>query len=716
MFARAVAPQDVPPNAPLDHPSLYFNRELSWLDFNWRVLHQACDEELPLLEKVRFIAITCSNLDEFFQKRVGGLRRQEVAGITTRSVDGRLASEQLGLIREAARVMQASMTAIWEHELRSSLAEATGIEISAYADLDEAQRSELDQYFVEHVYPVLTPLAVDPGHPFPFISNLSLSLGISLRHRTHGSQHFARVKVPAEQGRWLRVASSDRPFLFVAVEDVVRANVHRLFPGMEIVSVNAFRVTRNADIRRDDEDTEDLLAMISEELRERRFAPVVRLEVEEAMSAEMRDILVSELELDPRDVYGVEGHLGLVDCMQLASLPVPEHRFPDWEPVVPVEFRPDTHGGVDRSVFDILRDGDVLVHHPYDSFGCTVQRLVEEAADDPRVVSIKQTLYRTSENSPIVAALMRAAGRGKQVAVLVEVTARFDEARNIEWAQALEEAGVHVTYGVMGLKTHCKVVLVVRMEDGVPRTYGHIGTGNYHVATARLYTDIGLLTANREIGSDLVNLFHFLTGHAPDQQYSKLVVAPRDMRTRFVELIRREVAHHQAGRPARILWKMNALDDYGTIRELYAASAAGVRIDLIIRGHSRLRPGIPGISDNIRVRSIIGRFLEHDRAYCFVNGGDPEVLIGSADCRERNLERRVEAMVPILDRALRDRIVDILELALQDNQLAAELQADGTYLVIKPREGEPLIDFQEELMRRASRRADGARRTELNAV
>jgi polyphosphate kinase len=702
---RATAPRPVPPEAELDHPSLYFNRELGWLDFNWRVLHQARDERVPLLERVRFVAITCSNLDEFFQKRVGGLKRQEAAGVSTPSYDGRPPADQLRLIRGATHVMQREMTEAWERELRPRLAERAGVVVSDYKDLDAGQQALLDFHFRDQIYPILTPLAVDPGHPFPFISNLSLSLAVMMRHPERGTLHFARVKVPTGLGRWLPVRESAHAHHFVPVEQVIRRNVGELFRGMEVLGAHAFRVTRNADVRRDDEEAEDLLALISEELRERRFAPVVRLEVERQMPPEVRELLLRELELGTEDLVRVDGLLALADCAELADLDVPRHRYEAWEPVVPelLQYEGETQEAQD--IFAILRRSDVLVHHPYDSFGASVQRFVEEAADDPQVLAIKQTLYRTSENSPIVRALRRAAEQGKQVAVLVELSARFDEARNIEWAQVLEDSGVHVTYGVMGLKTHAKVVLVVRNEDGRPRLYGHIGTGNYHVRTARTYTDLGLLTADRAIGFDLVNLFHFLTGHAPDQQYHQLLVAPRDMRRVFEERIRHEVEIQRERGEGRIIAKMNALDDTGIIRELYRASRAGVRVDLIVRGHSRLRPGLPGFSENIRITSIIGRFLEHDRIFYFHNGGDPEIFIGSADWRQRNLAERVEALVPIRRPELRSRLIEILDLALRDNVLAWDLRPDGTYLQRRPGPGEAEINSHEILMRDALRRA-----------
>jgi len=715
---RAVVPQPVPEGAGLDHPSLYFNRELGLLDFNWRVLYQARDPRTPLLERVRFLAIAASNLDEFFQKRVGVLRRQEAAGaVAALSPDGRTPVDQLRLIREAAGEMHRALAETWERELRPRLRTEAGVRISDFAELDEEQHEALGRHFREQIYPVLTPLAVDPGHPFPFISNLSLSLAVQLRHAARDTLHFARLKIPLVQGRWLAVPGSAEPFHFVPVEQVVQQNVGTLFPGMEVVGVHPFRITRSADVDRDEDEGEDLLAVTAEELRERRFAPVVRLEVHHAMPEQLRQLLARELELRPEDVYEGEGLIAPADCAALADLELPDFRYAPWEPVVPAPFLYEGETEEEENIFAIVRRGDILVHHPYDSFSATVQRLLDEAADDPDVLAIKQTLYRTGANSPIVRALLRAAEKGKQVAALVEVTARFDEANNMQWAEMLEDAGVHVAYGLVGLKTHSKVTLIVRYEEGRPRTYCHVGTGNYHARTSRLYTDLGLLTVDPEIGFDLVNLFHFLTGYAPDQQYTRLVVAPRDMRRVFEERIRREVARQEEHGDGRIIAKLNALDDVGIIQELYRASQAGVQIDLVVRGHCRLRPGLPGYSDNIRVLSIVGRFLEHDRIYYFRNGGDPEILIGSADWRTRNLAERVEVLVPVRDSGLQARIIDLLELALWDNRLAWDLHSDGQYVQRRAERGEPEVNFHEVLMRQAGAHGrKGVRPWELTAM
>jgi len=711
----AVSAQEVPVGAELDHPTLYLNRELSLLDFNWRVFAQSRDPRTPLLERVRFLAIAASNLDEFFQKRVGGLKRQLAANVQTLNIDGRTPGDQLELIGRAALEMHNALVDTWKYELRPLLRAEAGVVVSDYGDLDDDQRAAVDHHFREQIYPVLTPLAVDPGHPFPFISNLSISLAVLMRHAARNTYHFARIKVPTLHGRWLAVPSQHRHH-FVPLEQVIQANVASLFRGMELVSVHPFRVTRSADVDRgEDDESEDLLALISEELRERRFAPVVRLEVDRKMPREVRQLLVRELELSERDVYEMGGLIAHTDCAFFADLDLPAHRFEPWEPVVPEPLQHEGETEEERNIFSIIRRGDVLVHHPYDSFPASVQRLLEEAAVDPRVVAIKMTLYRTGgEASPVVKALIGAAERGKQVAVLIEVTARFDEANNIRGAEALEDAGVHVTYGLVGLKTHSKVTLIVRDEGGPPRTYCHIGTGNYHARTSRLYSDLGLLTCHDEVGDDLVNFFHFLTGYAPDQQYSRLVVAPRDLRRMFEERIAREVDHQRRYGNGRIVAKMNALDDPGIIRALYAASGEGVKIDLIIRGHSRLRPGLPGYSENIRVRSLIGRFLEHDRVFHFGNNGDAEVFLGSADWRERNLNERVETVIPVLDAALKDRITGLLDAALADNRLAWELQSDGHWTPCRAAEGEPEVNYHDLLMRDATERSrDTARPWEV---
>lgn len=701
----AVKAQDVPEGAGIDHPSLYLNRELGWLDFNWRVLYQAMDSRTPLLERVRFIAITASNLDEFIQKRVGGLKRQEAAGVDYLSPDGRTPDSQIELVRDQAAEMQNRISKVWNEELLPVLEKEASIKISFYSDLNEKQKSTLNDYFLDHIYPTLTPLAVDPGHPFPFISNLSLSLAVKLRRPKRDAFNFARVKIPTNQPRWLRIEDSEFAFDYIPIEEVIRQNIHKLFPGMQIESSCMFRITRNADLRRNEEEAEDLKSMISEELRERRFAEVVRLEVERDIDPEVLELLKNELHLDDDDIITVNGLLDLTACFKLANRNLPSLHYENWSPVIPKPLYHEGETEEELSIFDIIRKGDLLVHHPYESFSASVRRLIEEAADDPNVLAIKQTLYRTSEDSPIVKALIRAAEKGKQVAVLVEVKARFDEASNIEWGKMLENAGVHVAYGLVGLKTHAKVALIVRREKNNHVTYCHIGTGNYHIETAEIYTDLGLLTNDPDLGYDVTNLFHYLTGYAPNQEYRKLLVAPNKLRTSFYALIDREIAFAQEGKEGRIIAKMNALDDVEIIKRLYKASQTGVKIDLIVRGHSRLRPQLKGFSENINVISIIGRFLEHDRIFYFGNNGNPEMFTGSADWRFRNLNERVEAVVPITLPALQKRIKSILKKAMRDNRLAWDMHSNGSYTQRRPKDGQKEKNFQDMMMRNARKRA-----------
>ena len=698
----AVEPLPVPKDPDLTDPALYFNRELSWIDFNWRVFFQALDPRTPLLERVRFIAITANNLDEFYRKRVGGLKRQLEAGVRALSPDGRTPREQLDLSLAAARHMQVEMSRVWETELRPELEDA-GVVVREYDSLEDEEQAALDKVFRDTIFPILTPLAVDSGHPFPFISNLSLSLAFTLRHPNRQSEHFARLKVPTVRGRFLPVDGT--PGHVVAVEDVIRNNAEELFRGMEVEGGYAFRVTRNASVDRSEEEADDLLEMISEELRERKFSEVVRLEVEDDMPMRVQNLLRRELDLhDDDDVVEVDGMLDLAGIDAIAGVDRPDLKDLPWEAVVPIRLR---HMALEEEddMFAVMRQGDLLVHHPYESFAASTQRFIEEAAEDPRVLAIKLTVYRTSQDSPIVRALIRAAEAGKQVAALVELKARFDEENNIEWAQRLERAGAHVAYGLIGLKTHAKTTLVVRQEESGLRTYAHLGTGNYNPTTARFYTDFGLFTSREDIGQDLVGLFHFLTGYAPEQEYRTLAVAPRDLRSKFVELIRREVDHQQAGKKGRIIAKMNALDDVGIIKELYRASQAGVQIDLIVRGHTRLRPGLKGVSENIKVVSIVGRFLEHSRIYYFHNAGDSDIYIGSADWMRRNLDDRVEVVVPIEDEQARSRLQRTLKFCLEDNRQAWDLAPDGRYSLRWPG-ADKVHSFHDTLMRRARRRTE----------
>lgn len=701
---KAVSPAPVPPGAGLTHPSLYFNRELGWIDFNWRVLYLALDMRIPLLERVRFAAITAGNLDEFVQKRVGGLKRQEAAGVTELSPDGRTPTEQLQLLREAILSMHKTLTETWEETLKPALQKEANVLICDYHDLTAEERRAMHLYFQTQIYPILTPLTVDPGHPFPFISNLSLSLAVQLQHPHLGTIHFARLKVAAEHRRFLPLSPNKKyqSLRFLPIEQLIARHIDELFPGLEIMGVYPFRITRNADIRRDEEEATDLLNMISVELRERRFASVVRLEVDSAMPPDQYRLLMREFDLQESDVYLVDGLIDLTDCFQIANLSFPQLQYDHWEPMVPPLLEPhEDNSGDDQDIFSIIRQGEFLVHHPYDSFAASTQRLIEAAAADEQVVAIKQTLYRTSDESPIIKALIQAAEQGKQVAVLVEVKARFDEANNIEWGKQLGNAGVHVAYGLVGLKTHTKTTLIVRREHDGLRTYCHIGTGNYHPKTARLYTDLGLFTCDPELGRDIVNLFHYLTGYAPEQQYHKVMVAPHNMRILFSNLIDQEIAHQRHNETGRIIVKMNALDDTRLIQQLYEASQAGVQIDLIIRGHSRLRPGLSGYSDNIRVISILGRFLEHDRIFYFHNNGNPKTYIGSADWRSRNLNDRVELITPIENTQLQQRLIGILNTALADNKLAWDLDAEGNYKLRHPTPDEPEKDLHKILMAQA---------------
>jgi polyphosphate kinase len=705
---KAVAPREVPEDAGLDHPFLYLNRELGWIDFNWRVLALAKDPRNPLLERVRFLAITAGNLDEFTQKRIGGLKRQEAAGVRTLSPDGRTPTEQLRLLSGAMHEMHGTMTRLWEDDLKPALHAQVGIDFYDYEDLPQVQKDALHEHFQNRIYPILTPLAVDPGRPFPFISNLSLSLAIVVRADGHETTRFARLKVPSSLDRWLSlgaITEKEDEFRFVPVEQLIAHYAGELFQGMKVVGVYPFRVTRNADLRRDEEEADDLLAMISEELRRRRFAPVVRLEVAKTMPHEIRYFLLRRLDIQREDVYEVDGLLDLTGCYQIADLDLPKFHYRPWKPVVPARLHIEPKSDCPQDIFSIIEQDDLLVHHPYDSFAGSVQRLIEQAARDERVLAIKQTIYRTSDESPIVKALIEAADNGKQVAVLVEVKARFDEANNIEWGQMMEDAGIHVAYGLVGLKTHAKATLIVRQERDGLRTYCHIGTGNYHPKTAHLYTDLGLLTCHPVVGRDLINLFHYLTGYSPDQAYNKAVVAPRDMRTTFNTLIDQEIEYQRIHGDGHILAKMNALDDTDVIQRLYRASRAGVRIDLIVRGHCRLRPQFPGYSDNIRVVSILGRFLEHERIFYFGNHGDPLMLIGSADWRGRNLNERVELAIPVEDPSLKTRLCEILRLCLNDNTLAWDLDMHGAYTRRIPGEDEGALNVHKILMRRAIARS-----------
>jgi len=704
--ASSSAPQPQPaPSRPLE-PGDLINRELSWLEFNRRVLREAMDERTPLLERVRFLAIFTGNLDEFFQKRVGGLKRQVAEGVVQRTPDGMTPAQQLAAIRQTVIPMLGQQAECDRTVIRPALADH-GIHVVRWDELTEPEKRFATRYFRENVFPVLTPLAVDPGHPFPFISNLSTSLGVTLRHPESAEHLFARVKIPEVLPSLIRLNRGEQGngvYRFISLLELISRNLDDLFPAMVLLNIMPFRVTRNADIERDEEDVEDLLESIAQELRQRRFEKVVRLEHGPNPDSEMLDFLVSELELSRSDVYEMPGELDYGDLAPIADLPIPDGRYRPWIPVKPRAFADES-----ADVFSVIRGGDVLVHHPYESFSASVERFVEAAATDPGVLAIKMTLYRTGDDSPFVRRLIEAAESGKQVVCLVELKARFDEERNIHWARALEKVGVHVVYGVLGLKTHTKTVLVVRREGEALRCYAHIGTGNYHVGTSRLYTDVGLFTADAAVTEELVELFHFLTGRSLKRDYVKLLVAPLNMRERFVGMIEREIEHRRAGRPCGIVAKMNSLEDLGICAALYRASGEGVPIDLIVRGFCCLRPGAPGLSENIRVISIVGRFLEHARLFHFRNGcGNPaegEFYFGSADWMYRNLSNRVEAIVPVEEKALREKCWEILRVQLADERQAWDMRSDGTYVQRTPRD--PTIDLgcHEQFMRLARHRA-----------
>ncbi|MES2176850.1 MAG: polyphosphate kinase 1 [Gemmatimonadota bacterium] len=664
--------------------SPYFNRELSWLAFNERVLREAADPRVPLLERLKFLAIFSSNLDEFFMVRVAGLRRQAAAKVTSAPPDGLSPVEQLDAIRRRVDGLLFDQRALL-HQLLAELS-PRGVRLLRMNELTQGECAALDGVFESQIFPVLTPLAVDPGHPFPYLSNLSLSLAVEVRDPEHGTDHFARVKVPKSLPRWIPIAG--RTNAFVPLEQVIGENLDALFPGMDVLGWHAFRITRYSDLEIPNaEEPEDLLAEIEQQVFKRRFGEVIRLEVQDDLPAHIRSLLLEELKdddepammLSERDVEQAGNLLDLSDLMWLASLDVPELKDPPFTPKTPIELQ---DGG--RSIFEVIRERDLLVHHPFDSFPATVERFLETAATDEHVLAIKLTLYRTSGDTEIVRALTHAAQRGKQVAVLVELKARFDEANNITWARQLESFGVHVAYGSANLKTHTKIAMVVRRETDGIRRYIHVGTGNYNSKTARHYTDIGIFTCNPSVGADVSDLFNSLTGYARQRYYRKLLVAPSNMKDRFLELISREVSHAEAGKRARIVAKMNSLVDAEIIDALYRASQAGVDVDLIIRGICCLRPRVEGLSDRIRVVSVIGRFLEHSRLFYFQNNGAPEYYIGSADWMPRNFIRRVEAIVPIEDPALHERLDSLVDTLLNDNRQAWDLHGNGTWVQRRP--------------------------------
>ncbi len=687
----AVKPPETGRHAPTSRPARarrgkvatpYLNRELSWLEFNARVLHEARDQRNPLLERAWFLAIFANNLDEFFQVRISGLRQQVQAGSTKVSADGRTAVEQLAAARERVLELVADHSAIFA-EVKAALA-AEGVAILDYDEVPE-HHERLRERFLDEIFPVLTPLAVDPGHPFPYISTLSLSIAVGLRNPESGDRRFARVKVPPILPRLIEVEHGR----FVLIDQVIEANLDLLFSGMEIEETHLFRVTRNADLAIEEDEADDLMSAIEEELRRRRFGEAVRLEVERSMPPATRALLLKGIGLSEDTCYEVAGMLDLTALAQLVAIDRPDLKEAPWTPVTPVRLRPpDDDEPAD--VFAAVRAGDIFVHHPYESFAASTERFIAQAAEDPEVLTIKMTLYRTSGDSPIVHSLIRAAEAGKQVVVLVEIKARFDEEANIVWARKLEQAGAHVVYGLVGLKTHSKTALVVRREGSFLRRYVHIGTGNYNPRTARIYVDIGLLTCREEIGADVTDLFNVLTGLSRQRTFRRLLVAPHTMRSGFLELVEREIGHAVAGRPARMIIKTNAIVDPACIEALYRASEAGVDVDLIVRGTCSVLPRVEGVSERIRVRSIVGEYLEHSRIWGFANGGAQEWLIGSADLMERNLDRRVEAVVPVEDPVAQGRLAEIVEVLLADDRHSWQLGSDAVWRrteVIESREG-----------------------------
>jgi polyphosphate kinase len=658
----------------LDDPALYMNRELSLLEFQERVLDEARDPNNKLLERVKFLSIICSNLDEFFMVRMAALKQKLSAGNLTLSVDGKTVTEQLVSLRERVERLMLEIYDCYQARLLPELAR-NGIVIAEYAALDERERAEVDRYYAETIFPVLTPLAFDPGRPFPHISNLSVNLAVVLLD-ADGHKHFARLKVPEKLPQLVAVPaprrrkSGEPSFRFVWIEQVIAGNLKSLFPGIEIVESHPFHVTRDAEVAIKELESDDLLETVEEAVWRRRFRQPVRLQADGAISSHILDILAENLEVTPDEVYGVPGPLDLTRLRQLSSLDRPDLRDQPFEPWIPAEFA----AASEDDIFAVIRAEDRLLHHPYASFQPVID-LLRKAAHDPDVLAIKMTLYRVGQNSPIVQTLLEAIENGKQVAVLVELKARFDEESNIEWARALEREGVHVVYGLVGLKVHCKIALIVRREHDGIRRYLHLGTGNYNATTARLYTDLSFFTCSPDLGADATDLFNYLTGYSKKSEFRKLMVAPITLRERMSALIRREIAHGSRG---RLIFKMNALEDKGMIRLLYEASQAGVRIDLIVRGLCCLRPGIPGVSENISVRSIVGRFLEHSRLYWFGNGGHEEIYAGSADLMPRNLDRRVEILFPVLDEKLVRSLRDVLlETCLADNRKARIVRPDG---------------------------------------
>ena len=689
----------------LNDSTLYLNRELSWMEFNNRVLSQAADQRLPLLERVKFLAIYGSNMDEFFMKRIGGLKQQVAAGIQDVTVDGRTPRQQVeacyqALIDQSDRREQALK------ELLKSLTKS-GIEVLGYRELEHSEREALRSFFYDNLFPLITPQSVDPTHPFPFISNLSLNLFVKLRYPGDKEVSLARVKVPVGAGANRFQQVGDQGHRYVLLEEVMEQNLDLLFPGMEILSCELFRVTRNANTSKDEEHADDLLELIETTLQHRRVAPIVRLQVTPDASAEYRGRLAAELGLnEERDVFVSAGMLGLRDLWELYRLEFPALKDAPHHPIDHPLLNKE------RSIFHCIRDQrEILLQHPYEAFSSSVERFLHEAAGDPKVRGIKMTLYRTDPNSGIINYLIRAARNGKQVAVVVELKASFDEQANINLATRMEEAGIHVTYGVVGLKTHAKMILVIREDYKGLRRYVHIGTGNYHPLTARLYSDLGLLIYDKDVGRDATELFNYLTtGFTPKRNYTRLLPAPKILKKTLLDKIEREIASHSSKKSARIVFKMNALEDVQITRALYSASQAGVKVDLLIRDSCRLRPGIIGLSENIRVVSIVGRFLEHARIYYFYNGGEQELLLGSADAMKRNLEYRVEALIPVSSPDLRQQVLEMMETQLNDRVNGWQMQSDGSYRQHEPRPRKGVAGSQEQQIKLAEKRVHEVQR------
>ena len=687
----------------------FIDRELTWLDFNERVLEQAEDRTLPLLERAWFLAIFSSNLDEFYMVRVAGLKRRIAAGITPVRASGLDAKQVLELITSRAKKLTAAQAELFQNDVRPAMAQA-GIEITDWKSLNQEERDKLTRYFRYRVYPVLTPLAVDPSHPFPYISGLSLNLAVMLRNPRSGKNHFARIKLPDSLPRFVQVPGREltnakpRNLALIPLEEVVAYHLDHLFPGMEIVEHHVFRVTRNENLEVEEDDAENLLAAMEKELGRRRFGRVVRLEVEDSISEFVRTYLVRKLNITQEDVFVSPAPLNLSDLSEIHDLDIPEFKYKRYVPVTPAGINP-RESARPRSIFAAIREHNILLHHPYDAFSTSVQEFISQAAHDPKVLAIKQTLYRTSGDSPIVDALIEAAELGKQVVAIVEIKARFDEEANIVWARKLERAGVHVVYGMIGLKTHCKLSLVVRQETDGLRRYCHVGTGNYHPKTARGYEDLGLLTCDRDVAQDLTTLFNQLSGYAPRARFRRLLVAPRGLRNGLLERIKREIDNHLAGREAWIKIKVNSIVDERIIDALYRASRAGVRVDLVVRGICGIRSGVKDLSENIHVTSILGRYLEHSRIYAFANDGDPEIFIGSADLMHRNLDRRVEALVKITQPDLVERLHWLIDLETSGRISAWHLLPDGTWQRrTHDDDGQELEDVQSVLMSQARAR------------